>query len=101
MKCSCNRQACLKLDGMNTFHTYPHGSVCFCITIVRDGEGHALSTPLLPEGHESGLRNLSDDRGQVFLAVASVPWRRALGVSSSTITAPDHGLTLEESGSLV
>lgn len=78
------------------WYSYPYRSICFCITIVSDAEGHALSTPLLPEGHESGLRDLSDDGGQVILAAAVVAWRSGLGVSVSTVTASDHRLTLEE-----
>lgn len=74
---------------MNTFHS----RTC-CINIVRDAEGHALSTPLLPEGDESGLRDLPDDGRQVLLVAAAVARRRCLGVSA--VTAADHRLTLEE-----
>lgn len=73
-----------------------HHTVLFFsrFTIIRDAEGHALSTPLLPEGHESGLRHLSDDGRQMVLA-AIVAWRRGLWLSITTITASDHRLTLE------
>lgn len=53
-----------------------------------------MSTPLLPEGGEFGLRDLSDDGGQVFVVVLA--WRRGLGVSIATIAASYHRLTLEE-----
>lgn len=86
-----------KLAGTNIFHAYPYCSVCFCITIVRDVEGHALSTPLLPKGHESGLGDLSNNGGQVLLVVvAIVDRRRSFRVSISTITATDHRLTLKD-----
>ncbi len=91
----CNCQARSEWTGLHIIRSYPNRSVCFFITIIRDAS-HALSAPLLPEGDESGLRDLSHNGGQMFLAVATVPWRRGLWVSISTITASDHRLTLEE-----
>lgn len=61
----------------------PMGRAVANITVVRDAEGHALPAPLLPEGDEPGLRDLSDDGGQVLLLAAAVAWRRSLGVSGS------------------
>lgn len=57
---------------------YPYCSFICYITIVRDAEGHALSAPLLPEGDQSGLRDLSDDGGQMLLVAPIVAWRRGL-----------------------
>lgn len=78
------------------FHLYAFCLLCFYITVVREAEGHALPTPLLPEGYESGLRDLSDDGRQMLLVAAVVAWRGGLGVSICTITAINHGLTLKE-----
>lgn len=61
----------------------PMGRAVANITVVRDAEGHAVPAPLLPEGDEPGLRDLSDDGGQVLLLAAAVAWRRSLGVSGS------------------
>ena len=71
-------------------------SVCFRITIVSDAEGLALFTPPLPEGHESGLGNLSHDGGQMILPAAVEARKRNLGHFTSTITASHHSLTLEK-----
>lgn len=64
------------------------------VTIVRGAEGHFLSTPLLSQGHEPGLRDFSDDGGQVVFAVSVASLGGGLGVSIST--ALTRGLTLGE-----
>lgn len=88
--------ACSELhNSSKTFPLLHHTFICY-ITIVRDAEGHALSAPLLPEGDQSGLRDLSDNGGQMLLVAPIVAWRRGLGVSICTITAGDHRLTLGE-----
>lgn len=88
--------ACSELqNSYKTFSLLHHAFICY-ITIVRDAEGHALSAPLLPEGDQSGLRDLSDDGGQMLLVAPIVAWRRGLGVSVCTITAGHDRLTLEE-----
>lgn len=67
---------------------------CIIVTGIRGGECHALSTPFLPEGEEPGLRDFSDNGGQVFL-VSTVALRRGLGLRASAVTAPGGGFTLE------
>lgn len=62
----------------------------FDITIVRGAECHALSTPLFPEGEESGLRDLSYNGGEMLF----VAWRGGLTVSVRTVAAINHRLTL-------
>lgn len=68
----------------------------FHITVVREAECHALSTPLFPEGDEPGLRDLSHDGGQMLL----VAWRGGFTVSVRAVTAINQGLTLEETKTL-
>lgn len=103
--CSCKncyqRQVIIILPPVFENHAvefHKLGCVHFYITIFRGSRSHALSTPLLPEGDESGLRDLSDDGGKVFLVVAILAQRRGLGVPITTVTASDYRLTLEETG---
>lgn len=70
---------------------YANFLFCTCITIAKD---LTLSTPLLPEGDEPGLRDLPDDGGQMFPVVVAVAWRRGLGVPISTVAALSRGFTL-------
>lgn len=63
-----------------------------------------MPAPPLPEGDEPGLRDLSDDGGQVLLLAAAVAWRGGLAVSGvCTVTAGNHRFTLQlgKMGSLV
>lgn len=68
------------------------------VTVGRDPEG--LPAPILPEGDEPGLRDLTDDGGQALLLAAAVAWRRSLRRSLGvfgicTVTAGDARFTLK------